>query len=350
MEAPDYNNLKLTLPVASKMNFRRIDAAENKQPFLSPNEAAVWVRELQKGGKNITAITLHGPGDVLASWQETRQCLSLLTEHFSQTPVSMTTIGLNGLDKIDALANAGLIKITLRVDALTAETAGSIYQWIRPAKKTIPVAQGCSQLVREQPQFCRECSDAGIDVVIRTKVEPTNKNEIVKIAKTYKKAGALAIELCGTVNEELISAVNEYLPAISHKPEPILPPPKSPSSCNQYTAGPTSDRSKIAVASQSGIDVDLHLGQAGQLLIYGKNKDGLPCLLETRTTPPAGDPDRWKTLAEKLSDCFCLLATHAGLAPREQLAVFGLKVILTDDQIDGVVDLLLGNPKKGCKN
>jgi len=347
METSNRSHLNLTLPIAPNFSLRRNDAVDQKQPILNPIEAAVWIRELQKGGKTVKTITLHGPGDVLTSWPQTMECLSLITGRFADIPVSLTTFGLSGLDKIEDLVSSGLNKITLRVDACTEETASIIYQWIRPAKKTIPLVQGCRLIIKEQPEFCSACSDAGLNVIIRTKVDSANKQEVSKIAETFKEAGARSIELCGEASEELRQAVQKHLPACFHKPEPPLPPPGSPQACISDNLKPSPEKPRVAVASHSGIDVDLHLGQARQLLIYGKDVDNLPCLLETRETPPAGDPKRWQLLAEKLSDCFCLLATHAGSVPREQLAAAGLKVILTDDQVLGVVDTLFGGGKKG---
>ena len=99
------------------------------------------------------------------------------------------------------------------------------------------------------------------------------------------------------------------------------------------------------------MDVDLHLGQAKTLLIYGPRDDGLTCLLETRKTPEAGSGEtRWDQLAETLPDCFALLAASAGQRPREVLAGHGIRVLITEENIEGTVDVLYGGGKKGkCK-
>ena len=57
---------------------------------------------------------------------------------------------------------------------------------------------------------------------------------------------------------------------------------------------PTSERPNVAVVSSNGIEVDLHLGQAIRLLIYGPREDGLACLLDVRDAPEPGTP---RTLA-----------------------------------------------------
>ena len=108
----------------------------------------------------------------------------------------------------------------------------------------------------------------------------------------------------------------------------------------------------MAVVSGSGMDVDLHLGQAKTILIYGPREDGLTCLLETRQAPAAGSGEgRWDELASTLHDCFALLAASAGERPREVLGGHGIRVLLTEDNIEGTVDVLYGGGKqKKCKD
>ncbi|MCI5211176.1 MAG: dinitrogenase iron-molybdenum cofactor biosynthesis protein, partial [Candidatus Electrothrix sp. ATG2] len=114
---------------------------------------------------------------------------------------------------------------------------------------------------------------------------------------------------------------------------------------------PTTERPNVAVVSAGGMDVDLHLGQAREVLIYGPREDGLACLLESRLTPEAGNgTSRWQALADTLPDCFALLAVNAGQNPQNVLAEQGIKVLLTEENIEGTVDVLYGGgKKKKCK-
>jgi len=93
------------------------------------------------------------------------------------------------------------------------------------------------------------------------------------------------------------------------------------------------------------------LGQARTILIYGPRADGLTCLLETRQAPePGSGESRWEQLADTLHDCFALLAASAGGRPREVLGGRGIRVVLTEDNIEGTVDVLYGGGKKHkCK-
>ena len=110
---------------------------------------------------------------------------------------------------------------------------------------------------------------------------------------------------------------------------------------------PGSKRPNVAVVSSDGMDVDLHLGHAIRVLIYGPREDGLACLLETRPAPePGSGGSRWEELAETLSDCFILLTASAGKSPREILGNRGIQVYITEENIEGTVDVLYGGGKK----
>ncbi len=349
--------IHLRLPIAPHANHRLRNAEEGTLPPAQvPAEAITWLHELRKGGKQITAIELCGPGDALASWNSTRACLELLQEETATPPLSVTCLGLGGAERTADLDRLGVNKATLLVDAVSADTAGKLYAWIRPGKKTIPLSQAVKVLLQEQAKTVKSLCDAGIKVVIQTRIEEgVNDHEVSIIAKKMADLGAVAMEITGTDEnlQKLADQAAPYLETMVVQSESALPPPCDPESCSVLGSAlpkPDKKRPNIAVASIGGMEVDLHLGQAGKLLIYGPREDGLACLLETRLTPPSGSPNRWQSVANSLSDCFALLATHAGEVPRKQLAEKGIKIIFTDGQIEAEVDVLYGGgKKKKCK-
>ena len=113
---------------------------------------------------------------------------------------------------------------------------------------------------------------------------------------------------------------------------------------------PDGDRPLTAVASSDGFDINEHLGQARKLLIYGP-KDGPVSLLETRPAPlPGTGSSRWETLGKMLSDCTYLLVSGLGDTPKKILEKSGLRVIVSEENVEGMVDALYGGGKKGkCK-
>ncbi|MFN2369292.1 MAG: NifB/NifX family molybdenum-iron cluster-binding protein, partial [Desulfurivibrionaceae bacterium] len=125
-------------------------------------------------------------------------------------------------------------------------------------------------------------------------------------------------------------------------------------SCNpplRQDLKPSKTRPNIAVVSMGGMEVDLHLGQAYRVLIYGPRQDGLTSLLGTRPVPEPGiGGSRWEELAGSLPDCFAILAASAGESPRRILGEQGITVLITDGEIEGTIDMLYNGTRKGkCK-
>lgn len=348
---PHRDSINLILPIAANANHRLQATAEGKTgPAMLPAEAMAWLDSLRAGGKEIPSIELCGPGDPLASWPATRATLERLQTEAPESKISLTTLGLNGAARAAELADLGVDRVTVLVDTVNQETAAKLYQWIRPDKKNIPLARAAEILIEDQAETVQRYAGAGLQVTVRTLVrERINNDEIPAIAEKMAALGATAMEITGDGAdlEQLAHQASNHLQATVFNPEPELPPPGTPQSgLTPVMPKPSKKRPNVAVASSSGMDVDLHLGQAGKLLIYGPRDDGLPCLLEARDTPPSGSPDRWKSLAATIPDCFALLASHAGAAPRQFLAEEGIRVILSEDPIEGMVDVLYGGGKK----
>ncbi len=351
----DSMRMDVKLPIAPRANFRLSRELDERVTVnaLVPAEAVAWVQALRKGGKGIQTIELCGPGDVLASVSPTLNCLELLQDEIQDAELSLTTIGLGAAQIAPDLAGYGVKKVNLLVDTVRAETALKLYKWIRPAKKNVPMAQASGILIREQSEAVQSLKKAGIRVVIRTALlAGVNDGDIAILAGKMAEFGADAMEICGEDDlelEQLLVRAATYLPVTVYQaPSEMIPPGISRSSADSIIPQPGKDRPNVAVVSSNGMDVDMHLGQASQVLIYGPREDGLACLLRARQTPGScGDSNRWKILAEEcLHDCFALLATHAGDAPRKELAEQGIQVILTEENVEGLVDVLYGGGKK----
>ncbi|MDH3348754.1 MAG: hypothetical protein OEM02_11745 [Desulfobulbaceae bacterium] len=365
---------RFLLPVAPRAN-HKITLAHpvNPKDAILPHEGLARLNTLFEQGIKISEIEINGPGDPLALIQPTLDSLSMLRKLYPNIPVSLTTLGLGGEQLIPQLALSGLSRLILQVDTLNRTTAQKIYTWIRPATKNIRLPQAVELLLAEQPVSMSICKDIGLPLTVRTTVYPGfNDQEIPDIAKRIAELGAEELVLAPFSPtdmkseeknkeqdiEKLLTALQKscagYLPtSIVEKCDIALKPSSQASSSGAggLLPSPTKERPNVAVVSSNGMDIDLHLGQAIQILIYGPRKnDGLASLIETRIAPEAGSgADRWKTLAQTLNDCFVLLASNAGDKPRKVLAASGITVLLSDDNVEGTVDVLYGGGKKGKK-
>ena len=360
----------LILSAAPQANNRkRFGEVKKPDPALLPDEAVAWIGDLIKGGKEINGINISGPGDALAAPHTLLFLLDLLKEKYPNCPVKLTTIGLNVALLAADLANKGLTLVNLQVEAVSLDTLKMIYAWIRPDKRTVPLPEVIAFLLQEQERAITALKDAGIRVNIQTTIYPgINDEHISAIAEKAASWGASSITLLPfqpVSEEEKLEACETALLEAGKKAAAVhleviddddvfLPPPSGRDFQNATTLlpKPSKERPNVAVVSASGMDVDLHLGQADRVLIYGPREDGLTCLLESRTAPEVGSGDsRWQALAKEcLFDCFALLATNAGQNPQKVLADMGIKVLLTEENIEGTVDVLYGGgKKKKCK-
>ena len=326
----------------------------------------------------LTHVELDGPGDPLASMAATLATVAVLRQHRPEVTIGLTTVGLHCAERAADLAAAGVAGVTLLVDTLDAATAERLYAWIRPGKKTLPLSEAVPLLLDEQARAVPALAVAGLAVTIRTTVYPgVNAHQIPALAETLAELGATALHLVpflpdpGRTDgpppatrvhmEEMAKLTNRFVPTTSLVMDvadcgcDCGPRCGTGTTCGcgaiaPVQAGlpkPTRERTRVAVASGTGMAVDLHLGQARTLLIYGPREDGLTCLLETRLTPDPGSGEaRWQQLAETLPDCFALLAASAGLRPREVLGKHGIRVLVGEQDIEGTVDVLYGGGRK----
>ncbi len=363
----------LTLPVAARAFSRiRFDPEGDRARAVPPADALNWLEENLRQGAKIKTVDLEGPGDPLCEIAATMETLGLVHRRYPELALSLTTLGLHAEKYAASLAESGVQSVTLLVDAVRQKVADKLYAWIRPDKKTIPLAQATAMLMDEQRRAVKAFREAGCEVSVRSTVYPGfNDAHIEEIARGMATIGAEAMTLvpCKTTAKEeeqllfppdaetlrhLRESAAQHLPAFlaAEKESRIGLDCSSPlGACKSIAtmqAGPTKRQPNVAVVSSNGMEVDLHLGQAYQVLIYGPRQDGLICLLGPRPVPePGSGNSRWEELAETLADCFAILAASAGESPRRILASHGIAVLITDSEIEGTVDLLYGGGKKG---
>jgi nitrogen fixation protein NifB len=321
--------------------------------------------------RKITMAAISGPGDPLVTPELTLALISQIKELYPQLKVGIKTYGIGSDKMATALAKAGLNYVEIQVDAMRAELLEKLYAWIRPGHKTLKISDAAPLLITEQRNGVPALKFHEITVCIQTTLYPGyNIDRVSKIAREMGELGADAIALIAHVTgaetdvllesptpEEMQNATEQarkYLPVVSPLFSPQAVQGTDTSAQTPTTSiypKPTQERPNVAVVSSTGMEVDLHLGHAGKFLIYGPREDGLPCLREARDAPPPGKgKERWLEVAGILKDCFVLLVASAGETPRTLLAEAGLKILTTDDAIEGIVDVLYGGGKKGkCK-
>ncbi|WP_320173320.1 NifB/NifX family molybdenum-iron cluster-binding protein [Maridesulfovibrio sp.] len=356
---------RIHLPVAPKTFARTKFSTEAKLPAaMLPEEAVAMLDEQIRSGKKIKVVGITGPGDPLADFETTYKTLKMVRAKYPRMHLCLTTLGIGGEKYAERLAELNISHITVLVDAADSATAEKIYAWIRPSTKNIPLPEACIMLMKEQAAAIKAFTDAGLTVKVNTTIYPENVSQIENIAIAVKSLGVEVMGLpffipereseFSAVGNEAVATARELAAKHITLMEPWL---KCGASIELETPTssslpkPNKNRPNVAVASSSGMDIDLHLGHAHKILIYGPREDGLACLLETREAPePGGGEARWEKLAEILSDCFVLLCAAAGETPKKILAANGIRTVISEENVEGTVDVLYGGGKKGkCK-
>ena len=343
----------IRLPVAPKALARVRWAADTKPPMpaMTPTEAMAWLEQVERHDVAVARVECCGPGDPLAVPGRLFETMALLRRHYPEVAPEIATLGLSGEAHARQLADLGVRRVILLVDAVEPEAATKVYAWVRPGTKTIPLPQAAAVLVEEQARAVTAFARLGMAVHIQTTVCPgVNDGQVEAIARAMAALGAESMTLLPahpeSEEDKAVVARGSAL-AARHLPLVAAQPAMEPGWASSPLPGPTPARPNVAVVSIGGMEVDLHLGHAIKALIYGPREDGLIALLASRELPePGGGATRWQEMAGILHDCFALLAVSAGESPKQALADHGISVLITGGEIDGAVDLLYGGGKK----
>lgn len=101
----------------------------------------------------------------------------------------------------------------------------------------------------------------------------------------------------------------------------------------------SSERPYIAIASQDGLFINLHLDESDKLRIY-RTHNNRPELIDIREVPGAHMRGiaRWKELTDLLKDCSCLLVNGIAPAPRSILMNAGIAVYIVEGFVEKAVN------------
>jgi nitrogen fixation protein NifB len=362
------NDSVVYLPVAPQVvaRTRFSPPTSTQSQCLMVPEALQWLEQIMNERANsIVMVAISGPGDPLATPDITLQVITEVHKRYPDVQIGLNTLGI-GSDRLASdLARAGADYVAMEVNGVRSEILEKLYAWVRPGQKTLKISEAAKILIKEQQNGVPALKFHNLKVGVYTTLYPGyNTDHVARISHEMMELGADTISLLPYIPQAdaevdleepspatLASAIEkagQYLKVT----EPVLLQSMEescgfPAAKRTSLPKPTKERPNVAVASSNGIEVDLHLGQAIKFIIYGPRGDGLACLLEVRDAPEPGQGKaRWAELAKILPDCFVLLAASAGETPRRTLAEAGIKIVITEDNIEGTVDVLYGGDKK----
>jgi nitrogen fixation protein NifB len=375
---------RVHLPVAPKCNIqcnycnRKYDCCNESRPgvsstVLSPVEAIHYLKVLNGKMPGISVIGIAGPGDPFANPEETMLTVNLVRKEFPDMLLCLSTNGLDLAPYIDDLSEAGVSHVTLTINSLNPVTLAKMCRWVRYNRRVYRGEQAGRTLLEQQLECIGLLRSKGIVVKINTVICPgVNDGEVAEIAAKVASLGAdtmNCLPLYPAENTEfalLKEPSKEMMKAIRLRIAGYITPMAHCARCRADAAGllgcddteamkmigqfsalvinKGEGRARVAVASNEGLLVNLHLGEARKLYIFEQSHNGYH-FVETRNTPPeGGGVERWKALAgTTLADCRAVLVAGIGETPMRILHANGIKVIQMNGLIDGGLDAVYLN-------
>jgi nitrogen fixation protein NifB len=370
---------RVHLPVAPACNIkcnycdRKFSCVNESRPgvtsaVLAPHQAVAYLERALAAEPRLSVAGIAGPGDPLANAEKTLETLRLVKERFPGLHLCLASNGLAAPDYVDELAAAGLTHMTLTVNAVDPAVGAGIYAYVGDGKVVYRGEAGARILLERQTRALVGLKARGLTVKVNTIVIPgVNDGHVVEVARWAASLGADLMNVMpmypnantpfGHLNEpgrELMQDIrrdcDRFMAQMTHCTRcradavGLLGEDRREdlagclSSCATLAHPRDAQRPYVAVASREGMLVNLHLGQAAELLIWGPAAGGFE-LIETRPAPPAGEGElRWKKLAELLSDCRHVLVSGIGETPRAILTGSGVEPL----EMSGFIEEALG--------
>jgi len=257
----------------------------------------------------------------------------------------------------------------LTINAVDPDVTAKIYKWVRFDKHVYRGEEGAKLLLQRQLACIPLLKAKEITVKINSIIIPgINEDHIEEVARVCAGLGADVINCIPLIptaetpfaevekpDSKLIFRVrtlaSEHLKLMSHCAR-----------CRADAAGllgqdltevhalmkeyasrldlDTTDRPYVAVATNEGLLVNQHLGEARSFYLYRQTPKGFQ-FLEERTAPKPGSGDqRWVDMARILKDCRALLVSGVGETPKSILKSCGVHVVemtgLIDEGLEGI--------------
>ncbi|GAA5481826.1 nitrogenase cofactor biosynthesis protein NifB [Haloferula sargassicola] len=368
---------RIHLPVAPRCNIqcnycnRKFDCVNESRPgvtskVLSPVQALAYLGEMKEKIPTIEVMGIAGPGDPFANPYETMETLRLVRRRFPEMMLCLASNGLHIGPYIDEIAELDVTHVTITINAVDPKIGALVYRWVRDGDHPLKGEEGAQLMIDRQLEAVAKLAERGVAVKVNSIVIPgVNDHHIPRVAKVTKDLGAAlmnCIPLCpvedtpfenltepdGIMMARVRLQSGENLSQMSHcarcradavgllNEDRSLEFAETLQSYTEKDMPMDKSRPFVAVATQEGMLVNLHLGEADKVIIYGHHEESDEYeIIDVRRLPPhGGGDDRWKELAHELRDCRAILVSACGPRPKSIIEGFGLAVI----EMEGLIE------------
>lgn len=369
---------RIHLPVAPRCNLqcnfcnRKFDCMNESRPgvtsaVLTPMQAADYLDAMMKKVPNLAVMGIAGPGDPFANSVETMATLVEVRRRHKDLILCLASNGLGIGPHISNLAALEVSHVTLTVNAVDPEIGAKVYAWVRDGRKPLRGLAAAQLLLDRQLEAIEKLKAAGIVVKINSIIIPgINDQHIEEIAK---KVGAMGVDLMNCMAflpvagadfenippPELALVAGTRLKAGRHLPQMthcarcradavgLIDQPNTQEQMDMlatFSRASSADlaaKPYIAVASQEGMLVNQHLGEAARFLVFAQDTStpsGFKFVEMRKAPDPGAGALRWSELADVLHDCRALLCSAVGPQPRRALEERGVRLV----EMEGLIE------------
>jgi nitrogen fixation protein NifB len=359
---------RVHLPVAPKCNIkcnfcdRKYDCVNESRPgvtssILTPEQAGVYVSKVIEKEPRISVAGIAGPGDPFANGDETMATLRTVRRQFPEMLLCVSSNGMGIGPYIEAMAEIEVSHVTITVCAVDPEIGKRIYSWVSDGNVVYRGREGARLLLSRQIAAIKKLKKFGITVKVNCIVIPgVNDHHVEAVASKMKEMGVDLLNCMAmfpNVNtpfahipqpdkdmmEEHRKTGERYLPQMRHCTRcradavGLLVEDRTEefrgclSACANLPPTPARERPYVAVATQEGILINQHLGEARTFQIWEPAGDAYRKIESRKAPATGGGIRRWHQLAKILGDCRAVLISGIGETPFEILEKSGTKPI-----------------------
>lgn len=380
---------RVHLPVAPKCNImcnycnRKYDCVNESRPgvssaVLKPFQAAQYMDKVLEKDPRITVAGIAGPGDPFANAPETLETMRLLKKKHPDLLFCLSCNGLNVSPYLDEIAALGVTHMTITINAVDPVIGAKIYSWIKDGKVVYRGEQGARLLLDRQLEAVRGLKERGVVVKVNTIVIPgINEEHIPEVSRVVSELGADIQNLIPLKPSEdtpfaglpepghdvvgpLRKTAGAFIEQMTHCKRcradavGLLAEDRSGELCGTLQAcsrlkplNVAQEKPYVAVASREGMLVNLHLGEAEVLQIWGQGDEGFRMIEERIAPRPGCGPKRWEELADILRDCRAVLSSAMGEHPRAFLDEAGIQAHVCSGFIEEALQTVFSNGDMG---
>lgn len=373
---------RMHIPVAPKCNIqcnycvRKFDCPNESRPgvtteVLSSEAAFEKYKKVKAEYPNLTVVGIAGPGDALANFEEVKKSLELIREYDPDVTFCLSTNGLMLPLYAEELIKLGVTHITVTMNAINPEIAAKIYHHVDYMGQRFEGIEAASVLIANQLTGIKLLASRGIMVKVNcVAIKGINDGHLFEVTKKAKELGAFMtnimphIPVVGSAFEGLDRLNNKEIEHLRKECEVNIKQMRHCQQCRADAIGTLAEdnsirfrkgsekavkadlvkKYRVAVATKSGMLVDIHFGHAKEFYIY--DTDGKESVfIEKRSVEKycAGKEDcddhddKMEKILYAVGDCEYVIALRIGETPRRRLAEKGVTVISTYDTVENAV-------------